>query len=155
MLTVTLFPASLPDSEELYTMQIAAFRPLLDKYQDFSTNPAAEPLDKIKWRMGVPEIDHYFIMLGTVKIGSIRIRRLDENRFRLNQMFILPEFQGNGCAQQAIALSESLYPQAVGWELDTIKQEPKLRYLYEKMGYRLTGEERGIKDGMDLVYYAK
>ncbi len=49
----------------------------------------------------------------------------------------------------------TLYLAAARWALDTIKQEPKLRYLYEKMGYRPTGEERRLKDGMDLVYYAK
>ena len=41
------------------------------------------------------------------------------------------------------------------WELDTILQEKKLCYLYEKMGYQKTGKTEKIKDGMDLVYYAK
>lgn len=38
-------------------------------------------------------------------------------------MFILPEFQGTGFAQQTIIAIEKLYLQAVGWQLDTIKEE--------------------------------
>jgi len=52
-------------------------------------------------------------------------------------------------------MAESLHKNAVNWELDTIKQETKLCYLYEKMGYRQTGKEVKIKDGMDIVSYRK
>lgn len=67
----------------------------------------------------------------------------------------MPQEQGKGYAQQAMRLVEAMYPQATRWELDTIKEEKALCYLYEKMGYRLTGEEKTIKDGMTIVYYAK
>ena len=52
-------------------------------------------------------------------------------------------------------IAESLYPNAGRWELDTILQEQKLCHLYEKMGYRKTGKTQRIKDGMDIVFYAK
>ncbi len=70
-------------------------------------------------------------------------------------MFILPEFQRKGYAQKAIKQAESYYHEAKKWVLDTIKQEDVLCHLYEKMGYTLTGIERNIKPGMDLVNYAK
>ena len=68
---------------------------------------------------------------------------------------MLPEYQGFGYAQKAITIAESLYPAAEKWELDTILQEEKLCYLYEKMGYEKTGQIIRIKDGMDIVFYAK
>ena len=67
----------------------------------------------------------------------------------------MPEYQGNGYAQQALSAIEALYPFAKSWNLDTIKQEPKLCHLYEKMGYRRTGKENTIKEGMTLVFYEK
>ena len=73
----------------------------------------------------------------------------------MKQIFILPEYQGYGYAQEAIKMVESFYTKAKRWELDTILQEKKLCYLYEKMGYQKTGKTEKIKDGMDLVYYAK
>ena len=157
--------ANIIDSEKIHKMQIAGFKDLLEKYTDYDTNPGAETLERIKSRFAFDTIDHYFISLhgrnsfGVPErgedIGCIRIQRLDENVHKLSQMFILPEFQGKGYAQNAIYQAELLYPKAKKWILDIIKQEPKLRYLYEKMGYILTGVEKNIKHGMDLVDYEK
>jgi len=105
--------------------------------------------------MKYPQISCYFIQLNSENIGHIRINAFSEDACRLSQMFILQEYQGNGYAQQAVKEIEALYPNAKNWILDTIKQEPKLRHLYEKMGYKLTGKETNIQDGMDLVDYAK
>jgi hypothetical protein len=48
-----------------------------------------------------------------------------------------------------------LYPQAEGWQLDTIKGETKLCHLYEKIGYKRTGKEEVLQDNITIVYYAK
>ncbi len=99
--------------------------------------------------------DYYFIQFNNENIGAIRIVRLQEHIFRISPMFILPEFQGKGLAQQTINAIEALYPQAEGWQLDTIKEETKLCHLYEKMGYKRTGKEEVLQDNMTIVYYAK
>ena len=56
---------------------------------------------------------------------------------------------------EAIRKVESLFPDAVSWRLDTIAQEKKLCHLYQKMGYRKTGETEHIKDGMDTIFFEK
>jgi len=147
--------ANIEDSEKIHEMQITCFQALLKTYKDYETNPGAESLERIKGRFTFDAIDHYFISLCGEDIGYIRIVRLDDYINRLSQMFILPDFQGNGYAQTAINQVESLYPEAKKWILDTIKQESKLCHLYEKMGYKLTGVQKNIKQGMDLVDYAK
>ena len=147
--------ATAQDAEKIHKMQIIAFKPLLDKYRDYETNPGAETLEQVKARFEYPQIFCYFIQLNSENIGHIRINAFGENACHLSQMFILPEYQENGYAQQAIEQVESLHPNARNWVLDTIKQEPKLRHLYEKMGYKPTGEEKNIKGGMDLIYYVK
>ncbi len=152
---VILTEAFVQDCEHIREMQILGFKALLEKYEDYETNPGAESLEKIEWRFSFPNVKHYFIRLQYTDVGYIRIQKLNENTCRLSQMFILPEYQGKKYAQQAIAIAEKLYPEAKKWELDTIKQEQKLCYLYEKMGYKLTGQEKNIKDGMDLVSYEK
>lgn len=152
---ISLEKAGIQDCVQIHKMQIIAFKPLLDKYQDYDTNPGAEPVERIQKRIEQSSTSHYFIQLQSQIIGQIRIDQLDETTYRIAQMFVLPEFQGKGYAQQAILQVEALYPNAVRWELDTIKQETKLRHLYEKMGYKLTGKEHAIKNGMDIIYYAK
>lgn len=152
---VVLVQANLEDAEQLHDLQIRSFKPLLDKYQDYNTNPGAEQIDRMVRRLKMPNSDYFFIEVAGERIGGLRIARLDNNGCRLKQIYIVPEHQGHRYAQQAIALAEALYPQAEHWALDTIKQEVKLCHLYEKLGYRQTGEEEEIQEGMTLVMYRK
>lgn len=48
-----------------------------------------------------------------------------------------------------------MYNDARYWELDTILQEQGNCYLYEKLGYRRTGEIKQINDEMTIVSYEK
>lgn len=152
---ICLIRANITDCEEIHALQVKSFQALLDKYNDVSTNPAAESVERISRRMNQNFTDYYFIQLHGRHIGAIRIVRLDNSICRISPMFILPEFQGKGYAQQTIAKVEALYPQANGWELDTIKEETNLCHLYEKMGYKKTGKEETLQDNMTIVYYAK
>lgn len=152
---IQLQKASFTDAKELHSMQVVCFRPLLDKYGDVATNPAAEPLERIQNRLQQSETDYYFICLNSQKIGAIRVVRLPEDTCRISPMFLLPEFQGKGLAQQTLSAIEEIYPQAVRWTLDTIKEEEKLCHLYEKMGYRTTGREEIIQQNMTIVFYEK
>lgn len=81
---ITLLRANIDNAKELHAMQVEAFKELLEKYQDFGTNPGNE-----------------------------------------------------------------------NWELDTILQESKNCYLYEKMGYCRTGKTEVINERLTLVFYEK
>lgn len=152
---IKLKKANLSNCEEIHALQVKSFQALLDKYNDITTNPAAEPIEIIIEKMNQEFTDYYFIQLQNINIGAIRIVRLDNNVFRISPMFILPEFQGNGYAKSAIKEAEALYPQAKVWQLDTIKEEPKLCHLYEKMGYKRTDKEEKLKENMTIVFYVK
>lgn len=143
------------DSGKIHIMQVQSFQSLFTKYNDINTNPAVEPIERIIQKMNQDFSDYYFIQNENKTIGAIRVVRIEENICRISPMFILPEYQGKGYAQQAIKCVESLYPQARAWMLDTIKEEAKLCYLYEKLGYRATGEEKVIQEHMTIVYYTK
>lgn len=151
---IILKRACISDAEQLYKLQIKSFKPLLDKYQDYETNPGAEKIERTIGRLKEHNSFYYFIQIGNDNIGAVRILDFGDLCI-LKQIYILPKYQGNGYAQKAILMIESLHNNATTWELDTIKQEAKLCYLYEKMGYRRTGKEEKIKDGMDIVFYKK
>lgn len=151
---ILLKKATVQDSHELYELQILAFEPLLEKYNDFATNPGAETVDRTKERLEEKNSDYYFIQLDKKNIGGIRINWA-QNTYSIKQIYILPQYQGQGYAQEAIFCAEAIYSNARCWRLDTIKQEEKLCYLYEKMGYKKTGKEERIKAGMTLVFYEK
>jgi RimJ/RimL family protein N-acetyltransferase len=153
-MNIALHKASASNSEQIHKMQIAAFLPMLQKYQDNETCPAAETFEQVQKRFDNPLITYFFILKATEKIGVIRIGKIDEAHYKLSQILILPEFQEKGYGQKAIKLLEALFPNVKKWELGTIKQELKLCHFYEKMGYNRT-KEKQIKDGMTMVYYEK
>lgn len=153
---IKLLRAGIEDAKELHAMQLESFRELLDKYQDFETSPGCEPIEKMEFRLNQDFTYYYFICLGGRKVGAIRIVDRKENGInkRISPIFILPEFRGQGIAQEAIRACEEIHGRE-GWELDTIQQEAKNCYLYEKMGYSRTGAEKVINDKMTLVFYEK
>jgi len=110
---IKLKKANIQNSNEIHEMQIIAFEPLLEKYRDYETNPGAETFERVKQRFNFDTVDHYFISLHDKNIGYIRIQCLDDNVYKLSQMFILPGYQGNGHAQTAISKAShyTLVPQ--------------------------------------------
>lgn len=154
MMEITLKKAVFDDCREIYDLQIESFKALLNKYHDYDYSPGAERFERTIQRFNEPVTNYWMIDLDGKHIGAIRICNFG-TLCKLKQIFILPKYHGQGYAQTAIRLVETLYPDATRWELDTIMQEDKLCYLYEKMGYRRTGKTENIKDGMDLVFYEK
>lgn len=153
---ITLARANIVDANELHAMQKEAFKELLEKYQDFDTSPANERVEKVEARLKQDFTFYYFICIGQQKVGAIRVidkEETGENK-RISPIFILPEFQGRGIAQEAIRLCEKIHGNE-NWELDTILQEPKNCHLYEKMGYRQTGKTQVINERLTLVFYEK
>ena len=151
---ISLRKATYEECPLLHSIQVKSFIGLLQKYQDFESSPAAESLDKIQQRFRQPYTDYYLIRSGDQMVGMLRVCNFGLN-CRLSPLCILPEFQGRGLAQESVHVMEKLYPEAITWQLDTIAQEEKLCYLYEKLGYRKIGKIEHVKEGMDLVFYEK
>lgn len=118
-MSITLDIAAITDAQELYDLQIKSFESLLEKYQDYDYSPCVEKLERTVQRLQEPITDYYFISLNKKHIGALRICHCDK-LCKLKQIFILPEYQGCGHAQNVIKIAESLYPTAEKWELDTI-----------------------------------
>ena len=154
-MNIELVRASMEDAATIWQMQRIAFAQLLEKYQDFDTNPGNEPLEKVQWRLSLPGTYFYFIRMDGVNAGAIRIiDHHDETRKRISPLFVMPEFSGKGIAQAAIREAERIHGDT-NWNLGTILQEPKNCHLYEKMGYKSTGETKVLNDKMTIVFYEK
>ncbi|MER2030119.1 MAG: GNAT family N-acetyltransferase [Solibacillus sp.] len=152
---VSLCKATIDDAAKLHEMQVDAFMPLLEKYQDYDTNPANETLEKVITRINQPFSDYYLIKNSEDTIGGIRIIKMCNKSYRVSPIFILPEHQGKGIAQIVFALIEKKYHDARSWELDTIMQEEGLCHLYEKLGYKKTGKTKKLNEKITIVFYEK
>lgn len=155
-MVITLRRASIEGAEMIWKMQLEAFAALLEKYQNFETNPGAEPLDKVKKRLMQSDTYFYFICTDDTPVGAIRVvdPKCEGQYKRIAPLFVLPAYWNHGIAGQAIRLLEEIHGDK-GWSLDTILQEPGNCHLYEKMGYRQTGGTRMINDKLTLVFYRK
>ena len=143
------------ESEKLWNMQKEAFAGLLARYQDYDTNPAAEPLSRIEERLAQPFTYWYFIRVDGRDTGAVRVVDMkDGSRKRISPIFVSPEFQGRGLAQQAILAAEELHGRD-NWALETILTEPGNCHLYEKMGYHRTGRTEKVSERLTLVFYEK
>jgi len=152
---ITLSKANLEDASTILEMQIKAFMPLLERYQDYDTSPANEKIERIVHRLNQDFTDYYFINHDGAPVGVIRIVTINNWTYRISPIFILPAYQGRGIAQQVFAMIERMYSDAKSWKLDTILQEKGNCYLYEKLGYIRTGDMKVINDRMTIVFYEK
>ncbi len=151
---ITLRLAGEQDVRCLWEMQVRAFIPLLEKYQDHSVNPACEQMEAVLSRIRQPYTDYYVIEEDGEPVGGVRVVRRDGGRCRISPLFVVPEKQRRGVAHAAMRRLEELYPD-VNWELNTILQETGNCRLYENLGFRKTGEFEQINERMTLVYYRK
>lgn len=155
-MNVALIPASLQDAELLHKMQYEAFLPLYRRYQDHDTSPANEPLSKIVERLQQPQTDFYRIHLDDLPVGGVRVVRSENQEYRISPLFILPEYQNRGIAQQTLSLLFDRYSDAKLWSLETILQEKGNCHLYEKCGFqRIEGKEMAVNEKLTLVFYQK
>ncbi|MEK3808559.1 GNAT family N-acetyltransferase [Bacillus sp. FSL H8-0547] len=149
-----LVKAVIEDSEMLHSGQVSAFKPLLERYRDFDTSPANEPISKVRSR--IREGHFYKVMADGQFAGAIRIKRGEETESHwISPMFILPEWQGRGFAARTIQLAAEKYPEAGKWELATILEEEKNCRVYEKAGFTRTGVKKKLNDAATLVYFEK
>jgi GNAT superfamily N-acetyltransferase len=150
-----LIRANISDCEKIWKMQKKAFADLLEKYQDYETSPANEPVEKIKAKLLDNFTYFYFIYDDDALVGAVRVvHRNDGSRKRIATIFIMKEFRGKGLAQKTFEEIEKIHG-SDNWSLDTILQETGNCYLYEKLGYKKTGVTEKINDRMDIVYYEK
>lgn len=144
------------DAEELWNMQVEAFTPLYEKYQDTDTSPATENIDKVQMRLNQTFTYFYFIVVDGTKVGAIRVvdQKEEGKAKRISPIFIMEQYRNHGYAQKAMELAQEIHGSS-NWELDTILQEEGNCYLYEKMGYHKTGKTEKMNDKMTLVFYQK
>nr|WP_144926679.1 GNAT family N-acetyltransferase [Paenibacillus bovis] len=152
---VVLERATNNDAQAIFELQVESFMPLLQKYQDYETNPANETIEKVIRRINRSNGGFFKILADNILVGAICIYWKENYQFCISPMFIHPAFQGNGIAQKTITIIEKMFPQAQSWELDTLLEEERNCHLYEKMGYSQTGVKKKLNEYATLVFYKK
>ena len=153
---IQLVRAAPDDAGRIQAMLKESFAGLLEKYQDYDTNPATMTVEAVRLRLDQEQTYYYFIVADGETVGGIRVVdwKDRQTRKRISPLFVLPAYRNRGIAQQAMTMAEALHGPA-HWMLDTVLQEKGICYLYEKMGYHQTGHTRIVNERMTLVFYEK
>jgi GNAT superfamily N-acetyltransferase len=153
--TIEIHKAAEADAEAIHACQLAAFQPLLLKYQDTDSNPANEPLTRTITRINRTDGGFYKLVKDKVFVGAICLFTKEPGIYWISPMFVHPSFQGKGYAQEALKRVESAFPDAKAWRLATLEEEQGNCYFYEKAGYQKTGKKQVLNERATLVYYEK
>ncbi len=151
---VVLVKAMETDAEDMLELQIECFSPHYARYQDESS-PAKESLERMIFKINFKNGCYYKIMKDNRHIGGIFAGFKEQGLYRIEIIYISPQFQCKGIGQHALAMAEKLHPEAAVWELDCPSDLVINRRCYEKAGYILTGETKEVNDKLTLVFYRK
>ena len=153
---ILLKEAKKEQAELILKMQQNAFAKHYEKYQDSETSPATETLERVITRMENPCIYHYLIEADGETVGAVRVvDKQDMAQVKhFSQILVLEEFQNKGIAQAAMREIEKIHG-AHNWELLTMLDAKKNRYLYEKMGYAASDQTVKINEKLTLIIYRK
>lgn len=152
---ITLKSAYREDAAILLSLQRQAFALLLEKYQDYGTNPRAETLEILQRKLEEPQRDYWFICNGEELVGLACVKHMKDGMLYISPICLLPECQGKGWGHQAMALLEGQYPDCRRWGLATILEDPGLCRFYESQGYVRNGWKNEIQPGMTVAGFEK
>lgn len=144
------------DIDTVFEIQQAAYKPLYEKYHDDNSNSYMESKERVLQKYMRTGTKGYLLIRNGVAVGAVRISLYPESKSgRVSALGVHPQYQGQGIAQQALLKIEKMHSDVERWFLDTILQEAGNCHLYEKIGYKRTGEIEEINEKMTLVFYEK
>ncbi|MDP4094739.1 MAG: GNAT family N-acetyltransferase [Bacillota bacterium] len=151
---VKLIRAELKDLDKIIEGQKASFYDCYQRYQDHEMSPYNVTYDTIK---RILENEYlYKIMYGDEPAGAIYVRQNpDKYNMRLHCIFIIPEYQNKGIGQKAIKLVEEQFSDAVTWALETPHDLQRNHHVYEKMGYKRTGQIDYVNENLSIVHFIR
>jgi len=140
------------EARRLLEIQKEAFAKDLKRYEDYDTNPANEPIERLLRK--IEKFFHYTIWFGGEIIGGADVRELKENKYRLNRIYFSIDYQNKGLGSKIMNLIESEFPSAVEWSLDTPYLNARNHHFYGKLGYKKVGQHQ-ITEKLLLIDYVK
>ena len=135
------------EADELSQIQKAAFKPLYEKYHD-DGNPFLRGPEDILRRLNKFN-RHFPILYGDKTAGGIFYRlygrrspsdEIGADEYYLARIYIHPDYQNKGIAQNAVLMCEKEFPDARFYYVDFPEDMEKNRRCYQGAGYCDTGE---------------
>jgi len=143
-------------SEEMlsaFIIQKIGFIPIFLKYFD-KVSPVLYTYSKFSSNSKKDNYKFYWIICDDKKVGELELG-FKNDMVHISLIFILKKYQNRGIAQSVLNSIHNKYDKYSHWHLNTIKQEKRNCYLYEKLGYIPTGAEYKVNKRMSILEYER
>ncbi|HVK05770.1 MAG TPA: GNAT family N-acetyltransferase [Armatimonadaceae bacterium] len=141
------------DAEALARVQKAAFDSQVPPERPDLGGPPG--YDAPEWQRETMREAPYFRVLRDGEIvGGIVLRLPEPGHVHVERVFLHPDHHGAGIGTRAFAWLEATHPHVALWTLRTPAFHTRNQRLYERLGYRRTGEVE-VFPGFSLVEYEK
>ena len=131
---MTIERASLPDAEEILSLQKLSYRSEAEIYNDFSIPPLLQPFGEIR-KDFENQVFLKAILDGKI-IGSVRAF-VREGTCYIGRLIVHPDFQNLGIGTELMERIEETFKEAQRFELFTGHKSEKNLHLYQKLGYQI------------------
>lgn len=140
------------DIKNIIEVQSKSFYEDYVKYGECPTynEPEQKILDFIN---GDKETVYKILKDGEI-VGDIIIRKIEDHKYYLRTICVIPECQSLGIGQKALSFIEKEHPEVNEWELITPFKSFRNHHVYEKMGY-VKVEEFKQSDVLTMFRYRK
>ena len=147
----------------LAEIQKLAFLPLYERYHD-AGNPCLRGVEDVANRLDSPYFRYFTILEDEEIVGGVLYKckgkgpffdALNAGEYYLQRVYVTPERQSKGIAQNAILLCEAYFPDAVKFSVDFPEDLHKNRRCYEKAGFCDTGRRLEAEPGLVLACFEK
>ena len=109
------------DIDMVFAIQKASYKALYEKYQDDMTNPYMESKETVLQKYMREGTTGYIFIKDGIVVGAVRINLYPESKSaRVSALGVLPQYQRQGIAQQALLAIENIHSDVERWFLDTI-----------------------------------
>jgi|NGEPerStandDraft_9_1074522.scaffolds.fasta_scaffold22928_2 ribosomal protein S18 acetylase RimI-like enzyme len=152
MLDMIIRRTNVDEAEDILNVQKEAFQADLEKYEDFETSPATEPIKKLLYKIN--KNIHYTILINDRIIGGAEVRLDSPTECYINRIFVLPQYQDKGLGTRIMNFIENEYPNVMKWTLSTPHKNHRNQHFYEKFGYKKVGEHK-VTEELNLIDYMK
>ena len=143
--------ASKDDAAKILAIQKAAFLGQAKIYDNYALPPLTESLESI-----VKEFDNKIFLKALIKgeiIGALGFNHA-KGQVTIERIAVKPDYQNKGIGTALLTKVEAMVPKAIAYSLFTGNISARNIHLYEKAGYRVTGQKTS-EQGIDLLYMEK
>jgi ribosomal protein S18 acetylase RimI-like enzyme len=151
--TIRIEPAAESDATILAEISRRAFEQDIDYGRPCVGGPPG--FDSPSWQQQALESESYYKVVEADRIvGGFVLFPRERGTVELRRVFLEPECQNRGIGSELLRFVEGVFPNTRRLVLDTPAWNQRTQHLYEKHGYRKTGEiESGFR--FPLITYEK